>query len=115
MGKVFVNALIQGKTFPALKHAAGNFTWDSNKKTVTTPKYAEREQQQVLDDAACYKDEYGTHMSTNGPKKKKEYASPEMMYDIHGEHCIKTIHEHTGKGYAGTPGASNIYLKREKV
>ena len=32
MGKVIVNALIQGEIFPALNHAAGTFIWDSNKK-----------------------------------------------------------------------------------
>ena len=74
MGKVFVKALIQGSIFPALIHAAGTCTWYSSKKTVSKPEDAERERQQVLEDAAWYKDEYGAHMSTRGRQKKKEYA-----------------------------------------
>ena len=61
--------------------------------------------------AAWFKDEYGAHMSTKGRKKKKEYASPAMLYDIDGEHSVKTIHEYPGKGYAGTPGADTIDLQ----
>ena len=34
-----------------------------------------------------------------------------MLYDIDGEHSVKTIHEHPGKGYSGTTGADNIYLQ----
>ena len=34
-----------------------------------------------------------------------------MLYDIDGEHSAKKIHEHPGKGYAGTPGAATIYLQ----
>ena len=33
-----------------------------------------------------------------------------MLYDIDGEHSVKTIHEHPGKWYAGTPGAATIDL-----
>ena len=66
MGKVFMNALIKGAIFPDLNHDAGTCTWDSNKKTVTTPKDAERERQKVLEDAAWYKYEYGAHMITKG-------------------------------------------------
>ena len=112
-GKVFMKALIQGEICLYLNHAAGTCTQDINKKTVTIPQDAERERQQVLEDAAWYKDEYGSHMSTKGRKKKKEYASPAMLYDIDGEHSIKTIHKHPGKGYSGTPGADTIDLKRK--
>ena len=52
MGKVFLKALIQGAICPALNHAAGACTWNNSKKTVTTPDDAERERQQVLEDAA---------------------------------------------------------------
>ena len=31
-----------------------------------------------------------------------------MLYYIGGEHSVKTIHEHPGKGYSGTPGAANV-------
>ena len=34
-----------------------------------------------------------------------------MLYDIDGEHSVKTNHEHPGKGYAGTPGAATIDLQ----
>ena len=34
-----------------------------------------------------------------------------MLYDIDGEHYVKTIHEHPGKGYAGTLGAATIDLQ----
>ena len=34
-----------------------------------------------------------------------------MLYDIDGEHSIATIHEHPGKGYAGTPGTVTIDLQ----
>ena len=50
-------------------------------------------------------------MSTKGWEKKKEYASPEILYDIDGEQYVKTIYEHPEKGYAGTPGATTIYLQ----
>ena len=113
MGKVFVKALIKGAIWPSLNHADGTCTWDSINKTVTTPEDAEREQQQVLEDLAWYKDEYGDHMSTRGRQKKKEYSSPEIMYDIEGEHSVKKIHEHPGKGYDGTPGAATIDLQRK--
>ena len=33
-----------------------------------------------------------------------------MLYDIDGEHSVKTIHEHPGKGYAGTLGAATVDL-----
>ena len=33
-----------------------------------------------------------------------------MLYDIDVGHYVKTIHEHPGKGYAGTPGAANTDL-----
>ena len=111
MGKVFLKALIQGAIFPDLNHAADTCTWESRKKTVTTPEDDEQERQQVLKDAAWYKYEYGAHMSTKGRQKKKEYASPEMMYDIDREHSVKTIHENPGKGYPGTPGADTIDLQ----
>ena len=42
IGKVFVNALIQGAIFPTLNHAAGTFTWDSSNKTFTTQEDSER-------------------------------------------------------------------------
>ena len=64
----------------------------------------------MLEDTAWYKDEFDAHMSTERRKKKKEYASPEMLYDIDGEHSVKTIHEFSGKGYADTPGAATIDL-----
>ena len=50
-------------------------------------------------------------MSTKGRKKKKEYASPYMLYDIDREHSVKKIHAHPGKGYAGTIGAATIDLQ----
>ena len=71
MGKVFVNALIQGAICPDLNHAAGTCTLDSYKKTVNTPEDAEQERKQVLEAAAWYKDDYGAHMSTKGRQKKK--------------------------------------------
>ena len=111
MGKVFVKVLIQGAIFPSLNHAAGSCTWDSSKKTVITPEDAELERQQVLEDAARYKYEYGAHMSTKGRQNKKEYASQDMLYDIDGEHSVKTIHENPGKGHAGTLGAATIDLQ----
>ena len=36
-----------------------------------------------------------------------------MLYDIDGEHSVKTIHEHPRKGYSGTPVAASIYLQRK--
>ena len=111
MGKLFVKALIQGAICPDLNHAAGACTWYRRKKTFTTPEDAEWERHQVLEDAAWYKDEYGAHMSTKGRQKKKEYASPEMLYDIYGEQSVKTINEHPGKGYAVTPGADTMDLQ----
>ena len=39
-----------------------------------------------------------------------ECVSPAMMYDIDGEHSVKTIHEHPGKGYDGNPGEATIDL-----
>ena len=71
MGKLFVNALIQRALCPALNHATGNCTRDSNKKTVITPEDSKQGQQQVLEDTAWYEDEYGAHMSTKGRQKKK--------------------------------------------
>ena len=37
-----------------------------------------------------------------------------MLYDIDGEHSVKNIHGHPGKGYASTPGASTIDLQRNQ-
>ena len=34
-----------------------------------------------------------------------------MLYDIDGEHSVKTIHENPGKGYAVTPVAATIDLQ----
>ena len=110
MGKVFVKALFHVEICPALNHAAGTCTWEISKKTVTPPEDAERERQQVIEDAPWYKYEYSAHMSTKGRQKRKEYASPEMMYDIDGEHSVKTVHEKPWKGYVGTPGAATIDL-----
>ena len=50
-------------------------------------------------------------MSTKGRKKKKEYASPEMLYDIDVEHSVKTIHGDPDKGYAVILGAATIDLQ----
>ena len=71
MGKVFLKALIQGEIFPALNHADFTYTWYSSNKTVITPEDAEQERQQVIEDTAWYKYEYGAHMSTKGRQKKK--------------------------------------------
>ena len=70
MGKVFLKALSQGAIWPALNHAAGTCTWDSSKKTVTTPEGDERERQQVFEYVSWYKDEYGDQISTKGQQKK---------------------------------------------
>ena len=37
-----------------------------------------------------------------------------MMYDIDGEHSVKTIHEHSGKGFACTPGAATVILQSKQ-
>ena len=50
-------------------------------------------------------------MSTKGRQKKKEYASPEMLYDIDSKNSVKMIHEHPGKGYSGTPVAATFDLQ----
>ena len=52
-------------------------------------------------------------MSTKGWQKKKKYASPDMLYDIDGEHSVKTIHKHSGKGYDVTTGVANIDLQNK--
>ena len=65
-----MKALIKGAIFPALNHSTGTCTWDSNTKTVTTPEDDEQERQQVLKDAAWYKDEYSAHMSNKAGKRK---------------------------------------------
>ena len=65
----------------------------------------------MLEDAAWYKDKYGAHMSTKEQQKKKEYASPDMLYDIDGDYSVKTINGHPEKGYSGTPGAAPIDLQ----
>ena len=62
----------------------------------------------MLEYAAWYKYEYGAHMRIKGRQKKKEYASPEMLYDIDGKNSVKAINENPGKGYADTPGAATI-------
>ena len=49
-------------------------------------------------------------MTGGGRKEKKQYAAPEMLYNLDGEHSIKTIHQHSGKGYSGSPGAETINL-----
>ena len=67
----------------------------------------------MLEEAAWYKDKYIAHAITKGRKNKKEYASPDMLYDIDGEHSVKTIRGNPGKGYDGTPGAATIYLQRK--
>ena len=110
MGKVFVNEVTQGEICAALNHAAGTCTWDSSKKTSTTKEDAELERQKLLKDAAWYEDECGDRMSTKGLQKKKEYSSPDMLYDIDIEHSVKTIHEHPGEGYAGTTSTDTIDL-----
>ena len=38
-----------------------------------------------------------------------------MLYDIDGEHSVRTIHEHPGKVYAGTPVAATIYLESKQL
>ena len=83
-------------------------------ETFITQEDAEQEWQQVIRDTAWYKNEYGAHMSTKGRQSKNEYTSPEMLYDIDGEHYVKTSHEHPGKWYAVTPGASNIDLQSKQ-
>ena len=73
--------------------------------------HSDKHRQQVLKEAAWYKDEYVAHMSTKGRKNKKEYASLQMLYDIDGEHSDKTIHDHPGIQYAVTPGVDTIDLQ----
>ena len=65
----------------------------------------------ALEKAAWYKDEFGSHMADKNKREKKEYAAPEMLYDLDGEHTVKSLSERPGKGYAGTPGAATINLR----
>ena len=47
-------------------------------------------------------------MANGGKQAPKEYASPESLFNIDGEHSVKTLHEQQGKDYEGTPAAAKV-------
>ena len=85
--------------------------WDKKTKILTTPDDEENAKAQALEEAAWYKDKFAAHTSGKGTSGgKKQFAAPEMLYDLDGAHSVQTLHEWPGKGYADMPGAATINL-----
>ncbi len=109
--KTFVDELVRRSVSPDLVHEATNCKWDKEKRMVITLEDAARDKALELEAAAWYKDEFGAHMADKNKQQKKQYAAPEMLYDIDAEHSIKTLNERPGKGYGGTPGVPTFDLR----
>ena len=45
----------------------------------------------------------------------KKYAAPESLYELEGEHSVKTIHERHDSRYAGSPSALVVDLSKKKI
>ena len=117
----FIHDLLQASIDPQLLHSMRECKWDKATKVLSTPEDQEKEKDKEIENAAWYKDEFGSHMKDKGRQEKKSYAAPEQLYDLDGTHSVNTIFgknggkENEGKGYAGSPGAASINLGKAKT
>ena len=92
--------------------------WDKEKKILTTPEDEERAKEAAMQNAAWYKNDFGTFMDSPQKKKGKgnNQVDPEHIYDLDGTHSVKTIRERPGKGnkYGGSPGAPTFQIGGEQ-
>ena len=66
--------------------------------TISTPEDEEEERMMKIEKASWYNDTFGDHLKSAGKREQKEYAAPEMLYDIDGVNFVNTIHERPGRG-----------------
>ena len=116
----FVDNLLKASIDPQLLHTMNVCKWDKATQVMSTPDDAAEEKDRDIENAAWYKDEFGSHMKDKGRKEKRTYAAPEQLFDLDGAHLVNTIFGNKkgdgneGKGYAGSPGAASINLGNAK-
>ena len=114
MPAMFVTDLLKASCDPSLFHNLTKCKWDKEKKMLITPEDEEREKEKAMQNAAWYKNDFGTFMDS--PQKKKgggnNQVDPEHIYDLDGTHSVKSIRERPGKGnkYGGSPGAPSFQV-----
>ena len=52
-------------------------------------------------------------MQDKSKNNRKKYAAPEALYNLDGEHYVKTPHERDDSRYTGSPGAPTIDLSKK--
>ena len=109
----FAQLLVKTCICPTLLHEVSKCTWDKVTKVLTNPEDIEATKTHSIGNTAWYKDEFGSHMQEKGKQQKKSYAASDMVYDLGGEHSVKTIHERADTGYTSTPGAPTLQLGRD--
>ena len=108
--KSFVRRLVKASICPSKLHQMHLCSWDSKSMAISTPDDEEEERLMAIEKASWYKDTFGDILKSAGKREHRDYAAPELLYDIDGEQSVKTIHERSGKGYKGTPGAETLDL-----
>ena len=65
-----------------------------------------------METAAWYKNSYEslTYGKGKKTKTKKDFASPDMMYDLDGDLSVNIVHNRPCKGYVGSLGAAVLNL-----
>ena len=119
MGPIFINNLLRASIDPSMLHGIQHCTWDKKTRLLITPECEEEEQKKAMETAAWYKNSFEAFTDGKGkkPKSRKDFASPDMMFDLDGDLSVNTIHNRPGKGYSGSPGAAVLDLsgkEREK-
>ena len=90
MNKYFIRKLLTRDFCPALMHEIYYCQWDKETKVLTTPgEEEERENCADIESVAWYRDEVGENMVDNKKKSKRQYASPEALYDLYGDQSVK--------------------------
>jgi len=108
----FKTDLLKASIDPSLLHEIEHCTWDPKTKVLITPNEEKAKEARTIEDAAWYHDEFAALTGAEGKKgkKKKTYATAEMLYDMDGDQLVQTLHNRPGKGYAGSPGAATLDL-----
>ncbi len=108
----FVINLVKNSCCPTLVMEIPNCKWDGNTMTVVTPDNNNNEELYLkLKAASWFKDELGL---TKKGKKKKGYLKPELLYDLDGNHSIKTLHECNDKVHCKEGAKSEIDGEEEE-
>ena len=115
MPEELIERLLTASCDSSLFHEATQCTWNSETMELKTPKDAEANKRKAIEEAAWYTDHFGEFMSggdKKGGKAGKTYTAPEYMYDLDGDHSVKTMSGGKIKTnrYEGSPGAPTFQV-----